>query len=113
MKLASVLDVLSCPQCKASLKPLDEGVVCAGPDAHRFGVSDGFLAFAEIDPGKYEASYATRYAALWAFGYETLHSGLDEPLYRTVSSLAAEVLVRLGEPPVIVDAGCGVGRVAA
>ena len=71
---------------------------------------NGILIFAEPNAGKYDPEYAARYAALWAFGCETLHSGLDEGLYRTVSSFLAEAIVGVAEP-LIVDAGCGVGRV--
>jgi SAM-dependent methyltransferase len=72
----------------------------------------GFLVFARPDIGKYQPGYAERYAALWAFGYATLHKGQDESLYRTVSSLVAESLAELAtNAPVIIDAGCGVGRV--
>jgi SAM-dependent methyltransferase len=68
--------------------------------------------FARPDVGKYDPTYASRYAALWTFGYATLHSGLDEGLYRTVSSLIAETLAaNRSDEPVIIDAGCGVGRV--
>ncbi len=78
---------------------------------HREG---GIYRFAEPAAGKYDPEYAARYAALWAFGYRTLHKGLDEGLYRTVSSFIAEALASAGKAaPVIVDAGCGVGRVLA
>ena len=89
--------------------------VCQGAVAHSFQTEEGFLTFSKPDPGKYNETYATQYAGLWAFGYETLHLGLDEPLYRTVSSLVAESLVRGKKDfqPVIVDCGCGVGRVTA
>ena len=124
-----VLALLACPACRAPLEPSGTGVACRGPEPHRFETEDGFLTFARPPQGKYGADYAARYAALWAFGYQTLHRGSDEPLYRAVSSLVAEALaVRERDglaagrveaapapcgPPVIVDAGCGVGRVAA
>jgi SAM-dependent methyltransferase len=87
---------------------------CNGPQRHVAGSEDGVMVFSRPDAGKYEPEYAARYAALWAFGYQTLHSGLDEGLYRTVSSFIAEALAEMENPvPVIVDAGCGVGRVLA
>ncbi len=97
---------IGCPVCGAPLEPAAEsGLRCTGAKRHAF----------PHHAGKYDPAYAARYAALWAFGFETVHLGLDEPLYRTVSSLVAESLAGRGEagpPPVIVDAGCGVGRVA-
>ena len=79
---------------------------------HPVEVEDGVFVFAHPDVGKYDPTYASRYAALWTFGYATLHSGLDEGLYRTVSSLIAEALAEnKNDAPVIIDAGCGVGRV--
>lgn len=116
-----VLALLACPECRAPLDRDGAELACRGADTHRFGTEDGFLTFARPPQGKYGADYAKRYAALWAFGYETLHRGGNEPLYRTVSSLVAEALAARqttgsaepAPPPVIVDAGCGVGRVAA
>lgn len=111
-----VLQLLRCPTCGAQLSSADSGLACHGSPAHTFQVEDGFLTFAKPPAGKYDPHYAARYAALWAFGYQTLHSGLDESLYRSVSSLAAEALSsrpRSEPPPVLVDCGCGVGRVAA
>ena len=124
-----VLALLACPDCRAPLQRSGSGVACRGTEPHRFETEDGFLTFARPPQGKYGADYAARYAALWAFGYQTLHRGSDEPLYRAVSSLVAEALAardrsgvaagrteRTDAPfgaPVIVDAGCGVGRVAA
>jgi SAM-dependent methyltransferase len=92
------------------LTAADGGLICA--ESHVV-VRDGeFLVFGTPNVGKYDPEYAARYAALWAYGYQTLHSGLDEPLYRTVSSFVAEALAGSLEPsPVIIDAGCGVGRV--
>jgi SAM-dependent methyltransferase len=112
--LARVAPFIRCPICRASLVPRDEGFVCASDASHAVRKQNGILQFSEPDPGKYDSAYAERYAALWAFGCETLHSGLDEGLYRTISSFLAEALVAAGRPePVIVDAGCGVGRVAS
>jgi SAM-dependent methyltransferase len=112
----AVMAVLRCPACRHALAAAGDGVVCTGPERHTFGSEAGLLAFAKIDQGKYDSAYAKQYAALWAYGFATRHSGLDEPLYRTVASLAAEALVavpaRAGET-VIVDAGCGVGRTTA
>lgn len=113
--LPEALRVLRCPLCGSRLAGTRPPLVCTGATRHRFGAKRGILTFAEPPLGKYESGYAARYAALWAFGYQTLNLGLDEPLYRTVSSLAAEALAARapGEPPVIADCGCGVGRVAA
>jgi SAM-dependent methyltransferase len=113
---ARVLPLLRCPECGAGLSAAEEGLRCRGEAGRAFRVEDGFLTFAKPPAGKYDPAYAARYAGLWAFGYQTLRSGLDEPLYRTVSSLVAEALAArasAAEPPVIVDCGCGVGRVAA
>jgi SAM-dependent methyltransferase len=89
----------------------DGSLGCDGANRHITDIEEGVAVFARPDAGKYEPEYAARYAALWAFGYQTLHSGLDEGLYRTVSSFIAEALAEAENPsPVIVDAGCGVGR---
>ena len=111
-----ILHLLRCPACGSALSTAEAGAACQGSAGHSFSVEEGFLTFAKPPAGKYDPHYASRYAALWAFGYQTLHSGLDEPLYRAVSSLAAEALAsrhRGAAPPVVVDCGCGVGRVAA
>lgn len=101
--------VLRCPICTATLSST---AVCIGTESHTVEVEDGALVFARPDAGKYQSGYASRYAALWAYGYATLHSGLDEGLYRTISSFVAETLVSCAaDAPLIVDAGCGVGRV--
>jgi SAM-dependent methyltransferase len=127
-----VLALLRCPRCGAGLHEEGDGLACRGESRHVYRVEDGFLTFSAPPMGKYDPDYAARYAGLWAFGYQTLGSGLDEPLYRTVSSLAAEALAAgtvegtsgaddaaaaaaasAAAGPVIVDCGCGVGRVAA
>lgn len=110
-----VLRLLRCPLCRAHLSGTRPPLVCTGAAGHQFDVKQGFLTFDEPPLGKYESDYAARYAALWAFGYQTLNLGFDEPIYRTVSSLVAEALAARdpGDHPVIVDCGCGVGRVAA
>ncbi len=112
---SEVLRLLSCPACGGQLSDAESGLACLGPSRHIFPLEDGFLTFAKPPVGKYDPAYAARYAALWAFGYETLHSGFDESLYRSVSSLAAEALASAPRegPRSIVDCGCGVGRVAA
>ena len=103
---AELLALLRCPECGAELAAGKESALaCQGPKPHRFDEQEGFLTFARPMAGKYDPGYAARYAALWAFGYETLHSGADEPLYRAVSSLAGEALAgvrtarRGGRPP--------------
>jgi SAM-dependent methyltransferase len=109
---AEVARRLRCPQCSAPLAAVGEEIHCTGADHHPLDIEDDTLVFARPDVGKYQPGYASRYAALWAFGYATLHSGLDEGLYRTVSSFLAETLAaNPTERPFIVDAGCGVGRV--
>jgi len=111
-----LLSVLCCPICHGALEEREDGLSCQADPAHRFPIEDGFLTFAEIDPGKYDASYAYRYAALWAYGYQTRNNGQNESLYRTVSSLVAEHLAARPNgsgSPLVVDAGCGVGRIAA
>src|ERR1700680_1020628 len=112
MRLApEVVRLLRCPHCRSSLSGNRPPLVCTGDAGHRFSVRRGVLTFAEPPRGKYGGDYAARSAALWAFGYQTLHLALDEPLYRTVSSLAAEALVARAPagPSIIVDCGCGVG----
>lgn len=117
METAFALARLCCPQCHAELRPAGDGVACAGSATHTFGSEDGFICFAPpARPGasKYDPTYASRYAALWAYGCETLHLGWDEPLYATVDALVARALGRLvRRAPLIVDCGCGVGRVSA
>ena len=107
---AEIRALLRCPDCGTELAPDEGALACRGGDRHRYAEEDGFLTFAKPGAGKYDPGYAARYAALWAFGHHTLHSGADEPLYRCVSSLAAEALAGRPAPPVLVDAGCGVGR---
>lgn len=109
---SAVARTLRCPRCSSPLAAEANRVACTGSDAHETEIEDDTLVLARPDPGKYDPVYASRYAALWAFGYATLHSGLDEGLYRTVSSFVAEALASCPtERPLIVDAGCGVGRV--
>lgn len=121
-----VVALLRCPRCGSALERADPerprdgsergaaGLVCTGAARHRFAAEDGWIALGAPPAGKYDPEYAKRYAALWAFGYETLRSGLDESLYRTVSSLLAQALATRGvAAPVVVDCGCGVGRIAA
>jgi SAM-dependent methyltransferase len=106
---SAVVRLFRCPACHAAMSAHDGGLGC---DRHPAEIEDGVIVFARPDVGKYDPTYAARYAALWTFGFATLHSGLDEGLYRTVSSLMAEALAESGtSAPVIVDAGCGVGRV--
>jgi len=106
--------VLRCPACAHTLEAGVDKIECTGTPRHAIDVEDGILVFARPEVGKYQGDYASRYAGLWTFGFETVHTGLTESLYRTVSSLLAEALADAGEPhPVIVDAGCGVGRVTA
>jgi SAM-dependent methyltransferase len=103
-----------CPQCRAPLSTSDETLVCTSTPSHIVRREDGVYLFAEPPAGKYDPAYAARYAALWAFGYQTLHKGLNEGLYRTASSFIAEALAEADHAePLIVDAGCGVGRVLA
>lgn len=109
-----VVRLFRCPTCHATLSPHGRSLGCDGAERHIVEIEDGVVVFTRPDVGKYDPEYAARYAALWAFGYRTLHSGLDEGLYRTVSSFVAEALAEADRPaPVIVDAGCGVGRVLA
>lgn len=112
----TLLPLFRCPRCDSGLNPDGPDLVCNHAARHRFGVEDGFFTFDKPPVGKYDPPYAERYAALWAYGYETRHSGLNESLYRSASSLAAEALASRAasqDAPVIVDCGCGVGRLAA
>jgi SAM-dependent methyltransferase len=109
---SAVARALRCPRCNSPLAAEETRVHCTGSEAHEIEVEEDTLILARPDPGKYDPLFASRYAALWAFGYVTLNSGLDEGLYRTVSSFVAEALAACPtERPLIVDAGCGVGRV--
>jgi SAM-dependent methyltransferase len=112
----AVLRVLCCPFCREALKEKGDTLTCGGQPTHTFSMENGLLTFADIDPGKYDKEYAGRYAALWAYGYATeAQRPLGEYLYRTVSSLVSESLASRpadAGPPVIVDAGCGVGRIS-
>lgn len=110
--LDHILPALQCPHCGAPLEGNEQAVHCTKEDRHTFVVKDDFFTFGEPPLGKYEATYAKKYAFLWAYGYETRHSGLNESLYRTVAALAAESLTKVASP-FIVDAGCGVGRSTA
>ena len=60
----------------------------------------------------YDRVYAGVYAALWAYGAETLGLNGTELVYRTVSRLASEAATKgfRNSPLTIVDLGCGVGR---
>ena len=109
------IQILRCPACGAQLSITGSKVACLGSPCHNFFVEEGFLTLAKPPVGKYDPAYAARYAALWAFGYQTLHSGFDESLYRSISSLAAEALASQPQdhPRTVVDCGCGVGRVTA
>lgn len=102
--------VLRCPFCRGDIAIDGTNLVCRTSADHIFA-EDGVTTFARPGGGKYDNEYAARYAALWAFGYATLHCGLDESLYRSVSSLIAESLAEQADArPFIVDAGCGIGR---
>jgi SAM-dependent methyltransferase len=111
MNVESLAAVFRCPVagCRQPLSATGAAFVCA--NAHAVAREGDVLQFSTPDVGKYEPSYAARYAGLWAYGYETLHSGLDEALYRTVSSFVAEALADVPGSPLIIDAGCGVGRI--
>lgn len=114
MDLTRIASFVRCPKCRAALSPDGDGFACTAERSHSVRRESGYLSFTEPNTGKYDPAYAARYAVLWAFGYQTLHSGLDEGLYRTVSSFIAEALATGARPePLIVDAGCGVGRVLA
>lgn len=60
---------------------------------------------------KYSREYAALYAALWAYGSEALSLGGTEGVYRTTVGMVSEsYAAREYDPLVIVDLGCGVGR---
>lgn len=88
-------------------------VVCVSEDPeHRYPREGDIICFApQFDIGKYNNKFATQYAGLWAYGYQILHLGENESVYRTVLDLASEVLLHQTSPMVL-DLGCGVGRVA-
>src|SRR5262245_56116864 len=103
------------PGCGGALAGDAGRVACANDRTHGLDGTDGVLYFApNLDPKKYTAGYAEKYAFLWSYGYETLGWGHVEGLYRTTLSLAAQALVDGRAPrPVVVDCGCGTGRIAA
>jgi ubiquinone/menaquinone biosynthesis C-methylase UbiE len=102
---------LRCPTCGSPLEWATARVQCTSEVDHSFALRCHYPVFApEISQGKYDENYASRYAFLWAYGFEARHSGLVESLYRTVSSLAAEHAAVLPPSSLIVDCGCGTGR---
>ncbi len=112
----SLKTTLCCPTCRAPLDlTLEQHAVCNGAERHQFGIEDDVLVFARPEVGKYDDSYAKQYAALWAYGFETLHQGGNESLYRSVASLVAESLAKRASnaAAIVVDCGCGVGRTTA
>ena len=113
---SALLESLRCPECRAALRAKGRGFACVRNARHVFRFRNGYVTFAKPGSGKYDdLARAQRYAAVIGFGYQTQHFGGEEPVYRTVSSLVAEALAGLptGRQPIIVDCGCGVGRVAA
>lgn len=108
-------ELICCPDCRARLEIAGDHLRCVGAARHRFEmISELFPILANhIRPGKYGYHYAQLYAAVWAYGYETRNNGAVETLYRTISSLVAECLAdQNATQPLIVDCGCGVGRVS-
>src|SRR5882724_6620915 len=110
---ARLIALLQCPTCHTPLKRRLDKLVCA--KKHAFGYSDRYIVFQRTrNQGKYDEAYSKRYAFLWAYGYETRHSGLVESLYRSVGALVAEAVAGVGkDDPVVVDCGCGTGRCIA
>lgn len=107
-----VLALLSCPECRAVIRSEEGRIECSGDPPHSFPVENGIIRFGAPRLERYDDDYAARYAALWAYGYQTTHSGQAEPLYRTVAAIVAELVGdrSWGDCPIIVDSGCGVGR---
>lgn len=109
-----LIALLRCPICGGPLeRPRPDSLECA--KAHAFRCDGPYIVFAkDPDEGRYNKSYSERYAFLWAYGYETRHSGLVESLYRSAAALIAEALAETGKnDPVVVDFGCGTGRTIA
>jgi ubiquinone/menaquinone biosynthesis C-methylase UbiE/uncharacterized protein YbaR (Trm112 family) len=102
---------LVCPRCHSSLRSEGDSLRCVGSGCGAVYTIDNGIPFLapDIDLGKYDETYANKYAGLWAHGYETLNFGDNESLYRTVSELILANADRHAEYT-IVDAGCGVGR---
>lgn len=107
------INLLRCPTCHTPLRSLPGKLVCA--KKHIFRSSGRYIIFKrDRNQGKYDEDYSKRYAFLWAYGYETRHSGAVESLYRSVGALVAESLADIAKSnPVAVDCGCGTGRCIA
>src|SRR5438067_2467281 len=89
---------LRCPTCRSPLEWAARSVQCISQIDHSFELHGQCPVFApQVCQGKYDESYASRYAFLWAYGFEARNSGLVESLYRTVGSLGAEHVAAL--PP--------------
>lgn len=68
--------------------------------------------FAKKKKDKYEKKNGDpdKYLCMYGYGFQTLHTGASESLYRTVNALLlAELTNRSGEYTIL-DLGCGVGR---
>ncbi len=105
-----LIDLLRCPRCRLPLQRQDGALACE--NKHIFRCDGPYIVFAhDSEQSKYNQAYANRYAFLWAYGYETSHSGLVESLYRSVGALVADALAEMRKgDPIIIDCGCGTGR---
>jgi ubiquinone/menaquinone biosynthesis C-methylase UbiE/uncharacterized protein YbaR (Trm112 family) len=104
---------LACPSCHSPLSKRGDKLHCSSLKcAASYPMEEGIPFFApNIDIGKYDEEYASKYAGVWAYGYETLHFGENESLFRTVNEVVLSNMLRNSEYT-IVDAGCGVGRIS-
>lgn len=107
-----VMNVLRCPTCRVQLRQRNGALECEKNPAHAFTSDGAYIVFdTKFDNDKYDEEYSTRYAFLWAYGYESRNSGLVESLYRSVTALVAEAVAATQiVDPLFVDCGCGTGR---
>jgi len=109
-----LFDWLRCPvpECRGELREDADEIVCMWNQvSHRYCTQEGLTLFApNLSSGKYDKEFAAYYAGAMAYGSELLHLGASEGLYRTVMDLSTDLLSGM-RSPLILDLGCGVGRI--
>ena len=99
----SVLSILRCPHCHASLTPGGDKVVCRGPHPHEFPLAEGIIRFVEPEGARGYSRHWRDYAAATAQPQK-----LEQAQRFTRWLLDAADYA--GESPVILDIGCGDGN---